>query len=60
MVLTGRICSECKNEMLLDHVVEKDGVTTFYYACVNPRCRERGKAYSATGTETVSLIKDKE
>lgn len=60
MVISGKICSECKREMLLDHVHEKDGVKTFYYACINPKCRERGKAYSATGTETTSLIKDKE
>ena len=59
MVLPGKICSECRAEMLLDHVVQKDGVTTYYYACVNPKCRERGKAYSATGTETISMIKDK-
>lgn len=60
MVISGKICSECKREMLLDHVKDIDGVKTFYYACINPKCRERGKAYSATGKETESLIKDRE
>ena len=46
--------------MLLDHVTAKGDTKTFYYACINPKCRERGKAYSATGTETESMIKDKQ
>ena len=57
MVTTNRICSECKSEMLLDRVEEENGVSTFYYACVNPRCKECGKAYTATGKETESTIK---
>jgi len=60
MVIHNRRCSECKSEMLLDHVNEKDGVRTFYYVCVNPSCKEKGKAYSATGTESESQIRDKE
>ena len=60
MVTTNRKCSECGSEMLLDHVEEKDGISTFWYACVNPQCTERGKAYSATGKETESTIKERE
>lgn len=59
MVILGKICSECKKEMLLDHVTANGDKKTFYYACINPKCRERGKAYSATGNETESMIKDK-
>lgn len=60
MVSTNRRCSECKGEMFLDHVSITDGVETLFYACVNPNCKERGKAYSLTGTEAKSTIKDKE
>ena len=60
MVINNRQCSECKSEMLLDRVMEKDGVKSFYYTCVNPNCKERGKAYTATGTESESTIKDRE
>ena len=60
MVSINRRCSECKGEMFLDHVSTVDGVKTLFYACVNPNCKERGKAYSLIGTETESMIKDKE
>lgn len=46
--------------MFLDHVTERNGVKTLFYACVNPNCKERGKAYSLTGVESQSQIKDKE
>lgn len=60
MVVNNQQCSACGMTMLLDHV-EKDGdTTTFYYACVNPNCKERNKAYTATGKETESRIKSKE
>lgn len=59
MVITNRKCSECGSTMLLDKVKEKDGVKTFYYACVNPNCKERGKAYTATGIETESSIRNR-
>ena len=59
MVIKGRLCSECKSEMLLDHVSEKDGAKTYYYSCVNPGCKERGKAYTATGNESQSTIKER-
>lgn len=60
MVTTNHRCSECGSEMLLSHVVEKDNVKTYYYACVNPNCREKSRAYSATGKETESMIKEQE
>lgn len=60
MVSTNRRCSECKGEMFLDHVSNVNGVETMFYSCVNPNCKERGKAYSLTGAETESQIKDKE
>lgn len=60
MVVDNRRCSECKGEMFLDHVTERNGVKTLFYACVNPNCKERGKAYSLTGAESQSQIKDKE
>lgn len=60
MITTNHRCSECGREMLLSHVAEKDNVKTYYYACVNPDCREKNKAYSATGSETESMIKGQE
>lgn len=54
------VCKECNGEMFIDHVTEKDGVKTIYYACVNPRCRNRGKAFSSKGEESTSMIKNKE
>lgn len=60
MVSTNRRCSECKGEMFLDHVSEVNGVKTMFYACVNPNCKERGKAYSLAGLEAEAKIKDKE
>lgn len=60
MVTTNHRCSECGSEMLLSHVTEKDGIKTYYYACVNPNCSEKNKAYSATGSETESMIKEQE
>ena len=59
MVTVNRRCSECGSEMLLSHVDTKDTETTMYYACVNPSCKEYGKAYSATGKETESKIKER-
>lgn len=59
MVINNRQCSECKSDMLLDHVSEKNGIKTMFYACVNPKCKERGKAYTATGNETESTIKER-
>lgn len=59
MITTNRKCSECSGEMLLSHVEGKDGKVTMYYACVNPNCREHGKAYAATGEETKSMIKER-
>lgn len=60
MVIHNRQCSECKSEMLLDHVSEKDGEKTFFYSCVNPKCKEFGKAYTPTGKETESTIKERD
>lgn len=50
------VCKVCGKEMLLDHVKQNK----FYYACVNPNCKERGKAYTKEGSEAVSTIKNKE
>lgn len=60
MVTTNRRCSECKSEMILDRVVKTDEGDVFYYACVNPNCRERGKAYTVTGNESESTVKERE
>ena len=60
MVVTNRLCSECGADMLLDRVTEKDGEKTYWYTCVNPRCKEKGKSYTATGKEEKSTIKDRE
>ena len=46
--------------MFLDRVVVKDGTKEFYYTCVNPNCKEKGKAYTSSGIETESTIKDRE
>lgn len=53
-------CSKCRNEMLLDRVVEKNGAPVFYYTCINPNCNEKGKAFTAAGEQKESTIKDKE
>ena len=45
--------------MFLDHVSEIDGKTVIFYSCINPNCKEKGKAYSAEGTERQSQIKTK-
>lgn len=57
MITHNRQCSECKSEMMLDHVKVKDGKTTMYYACVNPNCTQQGKAFTPTGKESESQIK---
>lgn len=46
--------------MLLDHVEEREGIKTMFYACVNPNCKEFGKSYSLTGQEKDAQIKPKE
>lgn len=60
MVSNKRRCSECGGEMFLDHVSTVDNVKTLYYSCVNPACKERGKAYSLSGAEAEAQIKNKE
>lgn len=59
MVLMDRRCSECGSEMLLDRVVTKGDTQRMYYTCVNPNCKERGKAYSPNGEESQSSIKER-
>lgn len=49
-------CQRCNSELLLDHVVEKGDTKEYYYACVNPRCSERGKAFKPTGETRASTI----
>lgn len=46
--------------MFLDHVEEHDGIKMMFYSCVNPNCKEFGKAYSLTGKEKDAQIKPKE
>lgn len=46
--------------MFLDHVEEREGIKAMYYSCVNPNCKEFGKAYSLTGQEKDAQIKSKE
>ena len=59
MITQNKQCSECKSEMILDHVTNKEDSTVYYYTCVNPNCRKFGEAYTATGTETKAEIKTK-
>ncbi len=60
MVTEDRRCNACNGEMFLDHVRIQGGKTILYYSCVNPSCREHGKAYSLSGEEEQSQIKPKE
>ena len=54
-------CNKCKNDMLLDHVVEKEGLPpAFFYTCINPNCSEKGKSFSDKGEQRESTIKDRE
>ena len=53
-------CSVCGNLMMLDRVVENKGKKEFYFTCVNPNCKEKGKAYTDSGTKSQSTIKDRE
>ena len=53
-------CSICGNLMMLDRVVENESKKEFYFTCVNPNCKEKGKAYTDSGTESQSTIKDRE
>lgn len=46
--------------MLLDRVTEEKGEKIFYYSCINPKCSEYGKAYTANGQESESMIKGRE
>ncbi len=60
MVTVDRRCSACNGEMFLDHVRTQGKETILYYSCMNPSCREHGKAYSLLGEEEQSQIKPKE
>lgn len=49
-------CMECKHELLLDHVVEKEDKKYYWYTCVNPKCSRKGIAFSPTQGETEAKI----
>ena len=59
MITSKHRCSECGSEMILDHVTITNNITQFYYTCVNPRCTERGKAYTPSGVESEAKVKIK-
>ena len=50
------LCPKCKSETFIDHVTVNDGVTTYSYVCVNPRCEEYRKAFTLTGVEAEATI----
>ena len=50
------LCPKCKAETFIDHVTVNDGVTTYSYVCVNPRCEEYRKAFTLTGVEAEATI----
>ena len=50
------LCPKCKSETFIDHTSEKDGVTIYFYVCVNPRCEEYRKASTLTGVEGETTI----
>lgn len=56
MVTQDRTCSRCKMPMLLDRVEGNN----YYYTCTNPRCSEYKKAYTMSGQEKESTIKEHE
>lgn len=49
-------CPKCKSETFIDHVTINNGVTTYSYVCVNPRCEEYRKAFTLTGVEAEATI----
>ena len=50
------LCPKCKSETFIDHVTVNNGVTTYSYVCVNPRCEEYRKAFTLTGVEAEATI----
>lgn len=50
-------CPQCNNETYIDHVTVNDGVTTYAYVCMNPKCQDYKKAYTLSGAETETQIK---
>lgn len=59
MITSKHRCSECGNEMIIDHISETDNITQFYYTCVNPKCTEFRKAYTPMGDESEAQVKPK-
>lgn len=61
MVTATNQCSKCGHEMILDRVeITMSGDTEIrkhYYACVNHRCSEFGKAFAVDGTQTEATVK---
>ena len=49
-------CLQCNNEVFIDHVTTVNGVTTYTYVCVNPKCPEYKKAFTLMGDETKAQI----
>lgn len=53
-------CPKCRQELLLDHVMEKDRKKTYWYTCINKSCENYQKSFSPSGGEAEAMIKTAE
>ena len=53
-------CPQCNSETFVDHITQSGDTTTYFYACVNPKCSEYRKAYTPTGDTAEAQIQPPE
>jgi len=52
-------CPKCPTELLLDHTKVENDKTVYVYVCMNPKCPDYKKAFTASGEQVEPQIKEK-
>lgn len=50
------LCPECKTELMVDRVEEKEGVRRYIFLCRNPNCPAFLRAQYADGEPATSTV----
>jgi len=52
-------CPKCPTELILDHTKTEGDKTVYVYVCLNPKCEIYRKAFTVSGQEELTQIKER-